>query len=194
MADLIVAGSAACVFDDFKRAAHLSPTASVMLVNGACQLFWFADHILAGHTNKANQYVAARNRRFPDAPPYRVHANWREHGEHPRARFPVVTDWWGPEMSSGATSAGKAALIGLAMGFDRVILAGCPMDGSGYAPGETDGIIAEPSCARIGDPKKQRATTVRRYKETMAQLAETTFKGRVFSLSGLTKQLLGEPT
>jgi hypothetical protein len=67
------------------------------------------------------------------------------------------------------------------------------MDGSGYAPGEIDGITKEASCARIGDPKKQGAATVRRYKETMAKLAETTFKGRVFSLSGLTKQLLGEP-
>jgi hypothetical protein len=79
------------------------------------------------------------------------------------------------------------------MGFDRIILAGCPLDGSGYAPGEIDGIKKEPSCARIGDPKKQGATTVRRYKEKMAELAATTFKGRVFSMSGLTKQLLGEP-
>lgn len=114
-------------------------------------------------------------------------------GEAPREQYPSVTRWWGPEMSSGATSAGKAALIGLAMGFDRVILAGCPMDGSGYAPGETEGIKQTASCARIGDAAKQKAAMIRKYKEQMARFAEGKFKGRVFSMSGLTKDLLGAP-
>ena len=164
-----------------------------MLVNGACQLFEYADHVLAGHTAKAEEFAAARRKKFPNALPWRLHANWAMPGEAPRKQYPSVTDWWGPEMSSGATSAGKAALIGLAMGFDRIILAGCPMDGSGYAPGETEGIKQHASCARVGDKKKQQAGMIRKYKANMARLAEGPFKGRVFSMSGFTRQCLGEP-
>jgi hypothetical protein len=108
-----------------------------------------------------------------------------------------VTDWHGPEFSAGATSAGKAALIGLdALGAEKVILCGCPMDGSGYFPGESvtgATIKHDPGCQRVGDPTKQDRTIIRRYRDTMAKLAQTTFKGRVFSMSGFTRDCLGEP-
>jgi hypothetical protein len=191
--ELIVCGSASCVHEDYGRATALFPLAEVLLVNGACQVIAYADHILAGHTDKAEQFQKARKRAFPDAPPWRVHANWRHPGELPKAKYPSVTDWWGPEMSSGATSAGKAALIGLAMGFDRIILCGCPMDGSGYAAGELEGIKKESACQRIGDPKKQKQRTIIRYRERMAELAAGVFKGRVYSMSGFTKECLGGP-
>lgn len=193
MRDLIVAGSAACVFDDFERALDAAPLAEVMLVNGACQLIENAEHVLAGHTDKAEEFAAARRAKFPNARPWRLHANWAFPNKAPKHKYPSVTDWWGATMSSGATSAGKAALIGLAMGFDRIILAGCPMDGSGYAPGETDGIKQDAACQRIGDAKKQQALTIRRYKARMAELAQTTFKGRVLSMSGYTREVLGTP-
>jgi hypothetical protein len=170
------------------------PLAEVLLINGACQVIAYADHILAGHTTKAEQFQRARKRAFPDAPPWRVHANWIGGGEPPKAKYPSVTDWWGAEMSSGATSAGKAALIGLAMGFERVVLCGCPMDGSGYAAGELEGIRKESACQRIGDPTKQKQRSIIRYREKMAELAAGKFKDRVFSLSGYTKLVLGEPT
>jgi hypothetical protein len=191
--ELIVAGSAPCVHADLDRALALFPLADVMLVNGACQLIEHADHVLAGHTDKAEEFQAARKLAFPNARPWRLHASWAMPGKTPKAKYPSVTDWWGGDVSSGATSAGKAALIGLKMNFDRVILAGCPMDGTGYAPGESKGIKQEAACQRIGDKTKQQAAIIRRYKATMATLAETTFKGRVFSMSGYTKQLLGAP-
>jgi hypothetical protein len=169
------------------------PLADVMLVNGACQLIPYADHILAGHTEKAEQFQAARKRKFPNAPPWRTHAAWRSQRPIPYAQFPSVTDWWGADVRSGATSAGKAAMIGMKMGFEKIVLCGCPLDGSGYAVGELDGIRREQSCARIGDPKKQKSAMVRKYRDRMRELAETTFKGRVFSLSGYTRSVLGEP-
>ncbi len=194
MSELLVCGSATCVFDDFQQASQRFPLAEVMLVNGACQLIEYADHVLAGHTEKAEQFQAARKKRFPNTYPWRLHANW---GERMRGRtkdkYPSVTDWWGPEMSSGATSAGKAALIGLAMGFEKIVLCGCPLDGSGYAPGELEGIRWERACQRIGDPTKQKQRTIVRYRERMAELAAGEFKGRVFSMSGYTKQVLGAP-
>jgi hypothetical protein len=164
-----------------------------MLVNGACAAVEHADHVLAGHTEKAEEFQAARKLAFPNARPWRLHANWAQPGKTPKAKYPSVTDWWGGDVSSGATSAGKAALIGLKMGFGKIILAGCPMDGSGYFIGESKGIKQEAACQRIGDKTKQQATIIRRYKAKMAELAETTFKGRVFSMSGYTAKVLGTP-
>ena len=193
MSELLVVGSATGLFEDFEKALELYPFSEVMLVNGACAAIEHADHILAGHTDKAEQYQAARQKAFPGARPWRVHANWARPTEAPRAKYPSVTDWWGPEMSSGATSAGKAALIGLAMGFETVVLCGCPLDGSGYFKGECEGISKDPSCRRIGDSSKQNSTIIRRYKARMADYAATVFKGKVFSMSGYTRELLGLP-
>lgn len=193
MSELLVVGSAACLHADFEKALTQHPAAEVMLVNGACAAVEYAHHILAGHTARAEEYQAARKKAFPKAASWRVHANWTSRRPIPKKEFPSVTDWWGPAMSSGATSAGKAALIGLALGFERIVLCGCPLDGSGYFPGECEGIWKDPGCARIGDAKKQGAKIIRRYKERMVELAATTFKGRVFSMSGYTKDLLGAP-
>ncbi len=193
---LLVAGSAPCVLEDLERARGLFPDHEVMTVNGACSVIEQAEHCLAGHTEHAEQYAACRRREFPNAKPWRLHANWHYHPRRrpvaPANEYPSVTDWHGSWASSGATSAGKAARIGLHLGFDRVILCGCPMDGSGYIFDEAT-VKAAPGMQRVGDPRMQDRTTIRRYRDTMAQLAQTEFKGRVFSMSGFTKQVLGAP-
>jgi hypothetical protein len=163
-----------------------------MLVNGACTMIEDAEHMLSGHTVKANDFYRARAEVFPRTP-IRVHAN--SLGKHLRvyqAAFPCVTDWWGPEMSSGATSAGKAALIGLKMGFDPIILCGCPMDGSGYSIDEAT-VPQDKSCQRVGDPNVQNRRTIMGYREKYVSLARTVFKDKVFSMSGFTRLHSGAP-
>lgn len=193
---LLVAGSAPCVLDDLEAAKAIHPAFELMTINGACSVIEEAQHCLAGHTEHSEQYAVARRAAFPDAKPWRLHANWHFHPKRrptaPANEYPSVTDWWGSEMSSGATSAGKAARIGLAMHFDQVILCGCPMDGSGYIFDEAP-VKAAPGMQRVGDPKMQDRTTIRRYRDKMAELAKTEFKGRVFSMSGYTKFVLGAP-
>lgn len=194
--DLLVVGSAPCLYADLEAAQALSAGYEIMLVNGACAAVEVAQHVLAGHADKAEEFVTARDKAFPFALPYRVHASYNARGGRPapRATAPSVTDWWPQEdVSSGASSAGKAAKIGLALGFRRVILCGCPMDGSGYFPGESEGIRQDRACQRIGDSAKQQASSIRRYKARMAELAQGEFKDRVFSMSGYTRELLGEP-
>lgn len=196
MTVLLVVGSAPSLYADLEAARVAAPDHEVMLVNGACAAVEAAEHMLAGHTDKAPEFAAARDAAFPFALPLRVHATYdaSKGRQPPREQWPMVTDWWPQaEFSSGATSAGKAALIGLAMGFERVILCGCPMDGTGYFPGESKGIGQLRACQRIGDPTKQQAATIRRYKERMAELAAGVFKGRVRSMSGYTRTLLGAP-
>lgn len=179
------------MYADLGAALKLRPFAQVMLVNGACSAVRDAEHMLAGHTEKAELFVAARRQAFPDAPPIRVHANWARPGREPRGLFPSVTDWHGPEMSTGATSAAKAARIGLlALGVEEVILCGAPMDGSGYAPAEAQ---VRHDCHRVGDPSKQDRRSVQSYFRRLQKLAAGEFKGRVFSMSGRTRELLGAP-
>jgi hypothetical protein len=191
MTALFVVGSAPCLFEDLEAAKKLYWDYEIMLVNGACTAIKDAQHVLAGHTNKAEIFANQRKARFPDAPPWRLHANWATRaGEFPRAEYPSVTDWWGGSVSTGATSAAKAARIGLAMGFAPIILCGCPMDGSGYSPAEAR--IAH-DCARIGHAASQQLNIVEGYRRKMTRLAEGEFKGKVFSMSGFTRAVLGGP-
>lgn len=194
---LLVGGSAPCLFADLARAKEKFPESELMLVNGACVAVEDAQHVLAGHTNKAEQFARARRRAFPLALPWRLHATRFVRRPPPTNQYPSVTDWHPPDYSSGATSAGKAAMIGLfALNAEKVILCGCPMDGSGYFPGESikgAEITHDRACQRVGDATKQDRTIIRRYRDTMAKLAQTTFRGRVFSMSGFTRDCLGEP-
>jgi hypothetical protein len=189
---LLVVGSAPCALEDLAKARELYPDHEVMLVNGACTLVENAQHILAGHTRQAEEFALARFGAFPDAPAVKVHANWASPTRVPKNEYPSVTDWWPADVSSGATSAGKAALIGIRMGFKPVVLCGCPMDGSGYHPKEGR-VMRDASCQRVGDPKMQERRTIRRYRERMANLAKTEFRDRVFSMSGYTREQLGAP-
>jgi hypothetical protein len=193
MTTLLVVGSAPGLFEDLEQARSLFWDSEVMTVNGACAAVEHAEHILAGHTARAEEYNLARKKAFPNAVPWRVHAAWRSKRPIPKKEFPSVTDWWGAEMSSGATSAGKAAMIGIAMKFDTIVLCGCPLDGSGYFPGECEGIWKDPACQRIGDARMQNRKIIQRYKDRMRELAANEFKGRVFSMSGYTRELLGAP-
>jgi hypothetical protein len=188
-------GSAPCYLDDYHRAKAIFPDAFVALVNGACTEIEEADAIVAGHTNKAEKFTAARRAVFPNSK-FEVYANCGS----PRARttnpqdYPSVTKWFGPEVSTGATSAAKAARMMLALGYEPVVLCGCPLDGSGYFSGESQkGVRIPHDCRRAGDPVENEHRTIIGYREKFRKLAEREFKGKVFSMSGLTRDLLGEP-
>lgn len=191
MSTLLVVGSAPCLHDDIARALALRPFAATMLVNGACSAVEVAEHVLAGHTDNAELYADARRKAFPNAQPWRLHATIAEkHRHEAQTVFPSVTDWWGKEMSTGATSAAKAVRIGLALGFAEVILCGAPMDDSGYVPTEAK---IRHYCHRVGDPAAQKFRVIEGYRTKFKKLAETEFKGRVFSMSGFTMACLGPP-
>jgi hypothetical protein len=199
MTALLIVGSAPCLYNDLTAAREKFPDAHVLLVNGACAAVEDAQHVLAGHTSKAEEFAAARNAAFPLALPWRLHANTAiRKGRLARpieSLYPSVTDWWGAEFSSGATSVGKAVLIGLALGYGPIVICGAPMDGSGYFPGESetgDKILHEKACQRVGDPTVQNRRTIMRYRERFKELSAG-WRGRVFSMSGFTKDCLGAP-
>lgn len=191
MPALLVVGSAPCAYADYDKAKAAYPDSDTMLVNGACTMIEAAEHMLSGHTQKAEEFAKARREAFPDSP-IRIHANWTMPGRPPKSDFPSVTDWHPHSISTRASSAGKAARLGMLLGYDPIILCGCPMDGSGYSFDEAR-VSQDKSCLRIGDPTKQQFRAVRSYLEHMVSLAQTEFRGRVFSMSGFTKHHLGLP-
>lgn len=187
----IVVGSAPCFADDLNKALERYPDAFVLTVNGACAGVEQADAILAGHTNKAEHFTKARRKTFPQGQPFEVWANWARPGREPVEDYPSVTRWFDGTMSTGATSAAKGARMALEVGYEPVILCGCPLDSSGYFKGE-DRVVGH-DCRRVGDPAQIGHRTIEGYRRKFAKLAESEFKGRVFSMSGLTRELLGPP-
>ena len=213
---MLVVGSAPCLYADLEEALKLRPFAEVMLINGACTAIENAEHMLAGHEEKATFFAEARRKAFPGAPFPRYHGCTRKHREaEMRHICPDITDWWPLEMGICSTSASKGAKIAKLMGFTEVILCGSPLDDSGYFPGEGKGIPQNRSCLRVGDPgfsshttphhtgqysthpgmpmRVQESKIVQSYRTRFKQLAEGEFKGWVFSMSGYTKEILGYP-
>lgn len=212
MSTMLVVGSAPCLYDDVERALKLRPLASIMLVNGACTAIENAEHVLAGHEEKAEFFARERRRVFPNAPPWKLHACCRpaRTGQY-QQMFPSVTDWHPHEIGVGATSASKAAKLAFIMGFSEVILCGCPMNQPGYFEGEAQ-VPQHAACMRIGDHgdvkgirgavilgptgkpgKVQETRIIRGYRDKFKQLADGEFKDRVFSMGGFTRDCLGEP-
>lgn len=204
---MLVVGSAPCLFEDVERALSLRPFASLMLVNGACTAFESAEHVLAGHEEKAEFFMRERRRVFPNAPPIRVHGCCHPHRkEMMRGMFASVTDWHPHEMGLGATSASKAAKIAFVLGATEVILCGCPMDQPGYFEGEAK-VPQHVMCNRIGSHGKahglfhstgqqmnvQDTRIIKGYRANLKLLAEGEFKGKVYSMSGFTRECLGSP-
>lgn len=173
-----------------------------MLVNGACTAIERAEHVLSGHTDKAEAFALARRKKFPNAPPWRLHATTSEKQKSGhQVSLPSVTDWWGKSYETGATSIGKGAALGLdALKFDEIVICGAPMDGSGYFPGEA--VVPQGRIVRVGDPKQNtgygdRKTdphrVIQNYRRRYKEFADK-HRGKVFSMSGYTRECSGEPT
>ena len=180
--------------EDLERALALYPFAFICTVNGACVEVEEVDAIVAGHTDKAEIFTEARRKAFPNGKPFDVFANWARRDRIPKHEYPSVTRWFSADCSTGATSAAKAARMMFEMGHERVILCGCPLDSSGYFPGESKkGRSISHGCRRLGDPKEAQSRAIEGYRRKFHKLAQGEFKDRVFSMSGLTRTWLGEP-
>jgi hypothetical protein len=86
---------------------------------------------------------------------------------------------WEIEGGRGGSSGLFATMVGLALGYDKIILAGIPIDGTGH----------------FFDPPGKVVTQFlgQNIKEEWLNANAKYFKGRVRSLSGRTREWLGEP-
>lgn len=102
---------------------------------------------------------------------------WRRHQAEP-PEFHHPSRW--NQFSSGGSSGLFAVRVGIALGYDKIVLAGIPLDGTGhwYDPPK-----AKPR------PYLDRATRLE-----WAQLKQSQDAIKVRSVSGVTKTWFGEPT
>lgn len=170
-------GSAWCLEQDFTRAWVLFPDADVIAVNGAAEHVP-ADHLYSQHPLKLPRWIARQTSRFGSKP--LVHAGGRSHwrnkfGAEPETPW-VDYRWTG--VASKGTSGWGARRLAVALGYDRVVLCGIPMDPGGYQGGRV---------AKLN----QKLHVMEDYRRHI--LADKTMHVGVQSMSGWTREQFGGP-
>lgn len=166
----LVLGGAACVGDDAEMAIAFCKDKGLKWGAVACNEIAAdytgdLDAIVTVHSNKLGKITATRHRKGLNRAPTYAH----------NGRPTVLTDWAFPGQRSAGSSglfAAKVALVDL--GFDAAILCGIPMDNSPHYFDDkpwTDADHHWPAFLEVAD----------------------SVKGRLVSMSGRTRDLLGGP-
>ncbi len=177
---LLVVGSAPCLTADLNVAKGLRPSHKIMAINDAAR--WIkADFVFSYHADKIPEFAAGQREFHSD---FTTHSDARK---LERSRDCAQYFWHG--LHHGATSAVAGAHAGMYMGFPEAILCGCPMTGGdGYAGPTSPHTSANP---RFGFMLPHKGLI--RSNQTALKRFATIGKGRVFSLSGFSRQVLGPP-
>jgi len=187
---LVIVGSGRCVWDDLEKLYPI--TADVMCINDMIP-FYPGDihHICSFDGPMLAKWWDARR------PPY-------------KKMFPMIPRWhtadngmpvgrkaevW--EFKGGGTSGLLACVVGLNIGYENIVLCGVPIDNSGHFWEAPPGIWEAP----IGRTNFQREVTRRNgtlkargdNRRFWGNAADNIFEGRIKSMSGFTKELLGSP-
>ena len=110
----------------------------------------------------------------------------------------TIEDQWVPGTTGwpfpGHGSSGLGAIyVGLALGYEPIVLAGCPMDNTGHF---FDPPLGHPMAkVRLTnfDPQEAMLSKTNKNEKIWRRANETIFEGRVKSLSGKTRDWLGAP-
>lgn len=186
----MVMGGAACVWEDIRAAFHLFDLDFVNHKDGSvpCAIFAINDigayfkprlnHLCSYHEEQLNPTVALRWPNDCNLSHTFTHSNLNRPAK--RARNGNSQYAWHFKQGAGGTSAMFASMVALALGYDRVILCGVPLDGSrhffdppDYSPG------------KMFDSRTQEIEWTR--------AIEYWIGGRVRSMSGRTMAWLGRP-
>lgn len=180
-----VIGTHPCWHDDYVEALTTLGVDdyAVCAVNDAVELI-LADHIATCHGEKIEQFIEKHAHRWPDEPLPTIHLRDVETAKTERSayRWPV---------KMGASSAIFAAAVMVMIGYEKVILCGCPLaGGGGYANKTTH--ASTPDDPRIGfispDSLMLQAWHDAMYhaKDDVPEITE-----KIRSMSGKTKQIFG---
>lgn len=178
----LVVGSAPCVFEDLSRAQAALPEAKIFAVNEAVKIV-NPDFICSYHCEKMEKFASMASGEFTTHS-----ANVTRSGQE-RKDFTAVEYWWPNLRAHGATSAWFAARVALSMGFDEIILCGCPLNGGdGYAfKTSNDNESMDP---RFGLKPNNSSFAV----SARAQLASVASSyPQIKSMSGASMAILGAP-
>lgn len=177
MRSALVIGCGDCIWEDIKTAQSLGKYDSVYCVKMA-GIYWphkFKSWVSL-HPEFMQGYQAERRERgYPDG--YEIVAPLHgEVGMHAKHKVDRRVSYRFPGMNASASSGIYAAKVAMEDGFDRIVLAGVPMQ-------------AEQKHFIRGKEWKQCDAFLSGLKQSIPFL-----KDKVRSVSGLTKELLGPPT
>lgn len=174
---VIVVGDAACVWDDLERFRCRSDNGvarsgwDFMTVNGITSVFpGKIEHAYSNAPWVIRRYVRSRRDDYKDEFGYPKYLH---------SRGPDGTDFVWPWHGDGTSGLG-ATLVAVALGYERIVLAGMPLDNgphNGEPPWRTTRFTTE---VPPGDFHWGRAIHL-------------AFEGKVKSLSGRTAEWLGQP-
>lgn len=126
-----MAGSALCLEDDLARARAIYPDAPVIAVNAAAREVK-AIALFSFHPDRLKSFRWIEFQR-------KLHDDFTVHGRGaPQADCPWVDHWW-LDCGGGGSSAWGARKLAWLMGFDPVVLSGCPLTPGpyvGWRPGQ----------------------------------------------------------
>lgn len=178
----LVVGSAPCVHRDVEEALLAYPDAKICAVNDAAGLV-MADYLATCHGEKIEQFIGAHEKSNNDMALPEIHVKDAHEvtTERPCFRWTI---------SIGAGSAPFAAAVMALIGFDLVILCGCPMDGGGgYAMPTHKSTPEDPRFGEL-DPSHSMVTTWKNQLEHM-QEQHPELCSKIRSMSGHTQQVFG---
>lgn len=171
----VVMGCGWTIWDDLANVKDLDKIGVIAINNMILHHKGRVHHGVSMHPEEPPLWRALR-------PYYKGESSWVHCHSYQKHGKPglVENDYiWGTlEGGMGGTSGILAPLIGLALGYDEIILAGVPLDGGGHfydKPGTTLNIFNS------------------QHIKYEWEKAKPYFAGRVTSLSGWTKDFLGAP-
>lgn len=134
-------------------------------------------HAFSQHADQLVHFIEIRKMRNPSV---RRQANEIMAHTSSERKYPGVHAW---NLPGHGTSSLGAVYVGLALGYRRIVLCGCPLDDTGH----------------YYDPKWIKTDFIKRiadrgnHPKFWEHAAQHVFKGKVRSMSGRTKALLGPP-
>lgn len=165
-------GNAFCLDEDYRAAKKLFPSAPCIAVNGAARevkaLALFSCHP-ERFVEKGCEWIRHQQRLFGD--------DFSVHGSKYLPAMPWVAHWWPDARGAGGSAWGARKLAWL-MGFEPVILVGCPLLPGNYA-GHKPGALMT------------RSDVVAQYASEIA--SDKDWHEGAYSMSGATKDILGFP-
>jgi len=174
----LVLGGARCVWDDLERAKQIGSYDAVVAVNDMLAHYSGEVEIFATlHIEKAAQWIVERgDKGFPPAKIIAGHKGHIWEALPNRMQPDYRTDYRWPGMSASGSSGLFAVKVALEHGFDKVVLCGVPM---------------QAEQAHFFDAKPW--DEVKSFTDAWT-VALPYIKDFTRSMSGYTRELLGEPT
>ena len=160
-------GSALSMAEDLIGARITFGDVPVVAINGASREIK-ADFLYSHHADRLGRWVRNQARLF--GPGFTVHSrNRQEYGA-----LPCVDHWW--DVPAGGGSAWEARKVAASMGFELVVLCGCPLLAGPYQGHKLDGLLHDDDVAQ----------------SLFAQIeADVDWHAGCISMSGRTRELLG---